>query len=118
MNGKRVQQLISRWYNLLEVGEKTAKTKASQNRDGLRGRITRTTGMPVIFDSDTLESQKHLQAELCIELPELTNLINSQPEIMDGYAWIRDDFIELYFRHFRIIIEKLRRLTTDQTTNM
>lgn len=117
MNETKVRQLIDEWDKLLENGEKTAKVKASKNRDGLEGRITRTTGMPVIFDSDTFDRQNNLMAKLCLELPQFRNLIASQPEIMDGHAWIRDDFIGLYFEHFRIVISKLRQFT-NQTTNV
>jgi hypothetical protein len=117
VNTVKVQQLLDRWDTLLEMGEQTAKTKASKNADGLEGRIRRTTGTPVIFDFDTYENQKYIQNSLCQKLPQYANLIRSTPEIMNGHAWIRNDFIELYFGHFRLVVEKLRRLI-GQTTDV
>jgi len=117
VNDVNIQKLLDQWNTLLKAGEQTAREEANKNIGGLDGRIKRTSGMPVIFDLDTFESQNNLQTELCREMPQFANLIRSQPEIMDGYAWIRSDFIELYFRHFRLVVEKLRQLT-NQTTNV
>lgn len=117
MNTVKVQRLLDKWDTLLEMGEKTAKTKASKNTDGLNGRVRRTTGTPVIFDFDTYKDQKDIQNSLCQELPQYADLIRSTPEIMDGHAWTRGDFIELYFGHFRLVVEKLRRLI-GQTTDV
>ena len=111
MNEVKVQQLLDRWDTLLEIGEQASIEKASKSQDGLDGRIKRTTGTPVIFDSDTFESQNDLQALLCQKIPQFADLIRSKPEIMDGHPWTRGDFIELYFGYFRIVIERLRRLT-------
>lgn len=115
MNTTRVQQLLDRWDTLLEMGEQAAKTKAGKNAGGLEGRIRRTTGTPVIFDLDTYEDQKGIQDSLCQELPQYADLIRSTPEIMDGHAWTRSDFIELYFGHFRLVVDKLRRLISQTT---
>ena|GEM_PF-5616803 len=117
MNTMKVQQLLDRWDTLLEMGEQASKAKASKNADGLEGRIRRTTGTPVIFDFDTYEYQKDIQNSLCQELPQYADLIRSTPEIMDGHAWTRGDFIELYFGHFRLVVEKLRRFI-GQTTDV
>lgn len=113
MNNVSVMQLLDQWYHLLNTGEKASKRKAMQNTGGLIGRIQRTTGSPVIFDSDTCEKQRKIQSDLCKELPKFADLIRGEPEIMDGYAWTRKDFIELYFEHYRIVIEKLKRLIKE-----
>lgn len=110
MNTVKVQQLLDQWDTLLEIGEQTSKTKANKNAKGLWGRIRRTTGTPVIFDFDTYKDQNDIQNSLCQELPQYADLIRSTPEIMDGYAWTRGDFIELYFGHFRLVVDKLRKL--------
>ena len=117
MNGIKIQQLFERWDTVLELGEQTSKTKASKNSEGLNGRIRRTTGVPVVFDLETFEDQKEIQALLCEEMPQYADLIRSKPEIMDGYPWTRGDFIELYFGHFRLVLEKLRRIV-GQTTDV
>lgn len=111
MNTLDVQQLLDQWEVLLDVGKKIAIEKANINKDGLQGRITRTTGVPVVFDFGTYQVQNRLQICLCRKTPQFTNLICSQPELMTGYAWIREDFIDLYFEHYCIVVEKLRRLT-------
>jgi len=99
------------------MGEQASRTKASKNQNGLEGRITRTTGTPVIFDFDAFGNQNAVQSSLCQEIPQYADLIRSKPEIMDGHAWTRGDFIELYFGHFRLVVDKLRRLT-GQTTDV
>ena len=114
MNKIRVRKLLRQWTNLINIGEQTSKIKAAKSGDGLMARIKRTTGQPVIFDFDTYEDQKKIQNELCKELPQWADIIQSQPEIMDGYNWTRRDFIELYFEHFRMVIEKLQQII-DQT---
>lgn len=116
MNEINVRQLLDCWSELLKSGEKIAKEKANKNQNGLDGRIKRTTGAPVIFDSNTFKNQSDIQFLLCRKIPQFANLINSQPEIMDGHPWIRGDFIELYFSYFRLVVEKLRRLISQTTS--
>lgn len=110
MNIVRIQELLRRWTTLIEIGEQASKEKASKNVGGLSGRIRRTTGRSVIFDTNTYENQQKIQNLLCQEIPQWADIIRSQPEIMDGYPWTRSDFIELYFRHFRLVVEKLQRI--------
>lgn len=111
MNAVKVEKLLKQWHVILDIGEHQSKYKASKSRDGLIGRIKRSTGQPVIFDFETYEKQKAIQKTLCLELPEWSDVIRSKPEIMDGYHWTREDFIELYFGYFRIIVDKLQRIT-------
>lgn len=115
MNKNKVQTLIRKWSGLIDVNEAISKEKADQNTDGLRGRIKRTIGTPIVFDLKTHKDQQKIQNALCQELPQWNSLINSQPEIMDGHAWLRGDFIELYAEHFRIVVEKLKRITDKRT---
>lgn len=110
MDKKITEELLRVWTELLVYGEKASITKAESNPDGIDGRIRRTSGQPVIFDSESHKTQLILQDLLCKELPEWANIILSKPEIMDGHKWTRKDFIELYFEHFRIVIEKLERI--------
>lgn len=115
MNRIKIQALLEQWTELINVGEQASKEKADKNGDGLDGRIKRTTGKPVIFDFDTYKNQQKIQNLLCHELPEWTNIIRGQPDIMDNYAWRRGDFIELYYRHFRLIVEKLHRIINNSS---
>ena len=111
MNQTRVQELLKRWSVIIEIGERASRTKASKGGAGLMARIRRTTGKPVIFDFETYEDQKEIQNFLCKELPKWSDIILSKPEIMDGNAWTRGDFIELYYEHFRLVSQKLQRIT-------
>ncbi len=110
MNKPKIQTLLKQWDSLIKIGQKESKGKAGKSPGGLDGRIKRTTGASVIFDSDTFEKQSKIQVALCKELPKWSDLINSQPEIMDGHPWKRGDFIDLYFNHFGMVIEKLNRI--------
>lgn len=110
MNKVKIKILLEQWTDLINIGEQISKEKASKNADGLSGRIRRTTGKPVVFDSETHEDQRAIQNLLCKELPQWADLIHSQPAIMDGYAWTRNDFIDLYFEYFRFVVSKLQRI--------
>lgn len=110
MNKTKIQELLQQWTELINLGKQRSIEKANKSLGGLKGRIKRTTGKPVIFDSSTYKDQQQIQHLLCIELPQLANLIRSQPVIMDGYSWIKNDFIDLYFEHFCLVVEKLQRI--------
>lgn len=110
MNKTRIYELLGDWKLLIRTGENISKAKAEKIDGGLTGRIRRTTGGPVVFDLETYENQKRIQDALCQELAQWSDVIRSQPMIMDGYPWTRNDFIELYFNHFRLVIEKLNRI--------
>lgn len=110
MNKTAVQNLLREWEICIRQGKLRSRQKAHQQKpDGLSGRLKRTVGKPVIFDFEAYSKQKEIQNSLCKEVPELESLIRSEPEIMDGYSWTREDFIDLYFRHFEIVIERIRR---------
>ncbi len=114
MNRIHVYALLEEWEAILNNGQLASLDKATKTAGGLDGRIKRTTGRPVIFDIDSYAKQLSIQNYLCTELPQFADLIRSKPEIMDGYSWIRGDFIELYYDHFRIVVEKLRRFIRQQ----
>lgn len=114
MNTKKINSLLNTWNLIIDIGEKVSIKKASKNKDGLASRIKRKKGKPIIFDCDTYAVQLKIQAALCTELPQFTGIINSQPEIMDGYSWTYCDFVELYYSHFHVVIEKLRRISNTK----
>jgi len=118
MNLDKIFELLDKWDKLIKTGELASLKKAKQRDGGINGRIKRTTGTPIIFDFDTYQQQKKLQSKLCEALPQFADLIRSTPEIMDGYPWICRDFIELYFRHYKIVIKKLRRLITQEKSDV
>lgn len=110
MNTTAIRTLLEQWTTSIDVGEKTSKNNAEKLPDGLLGKIKRATGQPVIFDLETYERQKKLQKAIRQECPQFADLVLSQPEIMDGFHWTRRDFIELYFSHYRLVVEKLHRI--------
>jgi len=113
MNKTKILNLLDQWTAAITTG-RVAATKGARRIDGgLFGRIKRTTGIPVIFDLESYESQTKIQKSLCEELPQWINIINSKPAI-SGYAWVRRDYIELYFNHFRLVVEKLHGIINRQ----
>ena len=108
-NSIHIRKLLDQWTILLQNGEKMCKKKIEKRPGGLNSRIKRTTGKPIIFDANTYEAQQKIQKTLCMELPHLSHIIRSNPEIMNGYAWLCKDFIELYFLHFRLVVAKIRK---------
>lgn len=115
MSTIKIETLLEQWIDLIDISEEVSREKAGKNNNGLSGRIKRTTGNPIIFDLETHRSQKTIQNLLCQELPQWADLVRSQPDIMDGYQWTRKDFIDLYFGHFRLIIEKLQQIINQIT---
>lgn len=110
MDTSQAQILLYKWSDIIIKGKLISKEKAQRTINGLAGRIKRTTGQPIVFDIETHNQQQIIQNSLCLELPQWADLIRSQPAIMDGYSWTRNDFIDLYFEYFSLIIEKLRRI--------
>ncbi len=110
MNKVVVKELLAEWTELLEQSKKACLKKAGKIFGGLKRRITRTSGKPVVFDFKTYGQQQKIQDALCVELPKWADLIRSEPEIMNGYSWTSEDFIDLYHSHFAIVVEKLNRV--------
>ncbi len=110
MNKNKIHILLNRWTMTVDAGIEISKEKARKSLGGLYGRIKRTRGRPVVFDCETYNEQKDFQNQLCGELPQWADVIRSEPEIMDGYAWTRADFIDLYYSHYIVVIERLRRI--------
>lgn len=116
MDKQKVYRLLSEWRMLIEVGTEFSIQKADRQPGGLSGRINRTTGHPVVFDSGTYQQQITIQKQLCIELPRWSDLIQSQPAIMDGHRWNRKDFIELYYSHYHLVVDKLKQIMNHITS--
>ncbi len=110
MNVVVVKELLAEWIELIDESKKACIKKARKAADGLKKRIKRTSGKPVVFDFKTYEQQQRIQNALCAELPKWADLIRSEPEIMNGYSWTSSDFIDLYHSHFIVVVEKLNRI--------
>jgi len=105
-----VKELLAQWIELIDDSKKACIKKAGKQVDGLKRRIRRTSGKPVVFDFETYERQQKIQNELCVELPKWADLIRSEPEIMNGFSWTIADFIDLYHSHFVVVVEKIGRV--------
>lgn len=116
MNTIVVKELLAEWAELIVDSKKACRKKANQTAGGLHRRIKRTSGKPVVFDFRTYEEQQKIQKALCVELPGWSDLIRSEPEIMNGYSWTSKDFIDLYHSHFTVVVEKLGRILLQQDT--
>ena len=114
MNEVVVKELLAEWAELIEKSKKACRKKAGKTPDGLKRRIKRTSGKPVVFDFKTYEQQQKIQNALCAELPKWADLIRSEPEIMNGYSWTSADFIDLYHSHFAVVVEKLNRVVLQK----
>lgn len=110
MNTIVVKELLMEWTELIGDSKRACLKKAGKATDGLKRRIKRTLGKPIVFDFKTYEQKQIIQNALCAELPEWADLIRSEPEIMDGYKWTSKDFIDLYHSHFIVVVEKLNRI--------
>lgn len=111
-----VKKLLLEWEELIVDSKKACLKKANQTVGGSYRRIKRTSGKPVVFDFKTYKEQQKIQQTLCSELPEWSDLIRSEPEIMNGYSWTTKDFIDLYHSHFTVVVEKLGRIILQQDT--
>lgn len=109
MSEAGILELLNEWGELIDESEAVSLYNIGKMPGSFGERIRRVDGQHVIFDGDGHSLQKRLQTKLCLMLPGLKNVICSTPELMDGYQWTRKDFAGLYYEHFRIVIEKLRR---------
>lgn len=116
MNTVVIKELLLEWAELIVDSKKACRRKAKQTAGGLHRRIKRTFGKHVVFDFKTYEEQQKIQKALCVELPEWSDLICSEPEIMNGYSWTSKDFIDLYHSHFNVVVEKLGRILLREDT--
>ncbi|KKN98850.1 hypothetical protein LCGC14_0140910 [marine sediment metagenome] len=113
----KTKELLSQWRAQLSIGQCASTIKAKNCPGGLLGRIKRTKGQVIVFDITTYTNQVKIQTSLCKELPQWADLIKSQPTIMDGFAWTRQDYIYLYYSYFHMVVEKLRRIVESEISN-
>jgi len=104
-----IAELLNKWETIIRTGKKESLKKANSYTGGLSARITQLDRFPIVFDHKFDGEQKRIQKNITNESPELNNLINTLPEILRGYKWTRKDYIDLYFNHYSIVIEKIRK---------
>lgn len=106
MNKTRVDGLLSEWDFVLEDFSTRTIKQAELFANGPNTRIHRVEGPPLVFDITSSNKQKQIQESLSKELPDLKELINSEPAIQ-GHAWTVGDYVELYVEHYKLVIQKV-----------
>jgi len=110
MNIIKIQGLLDEWKEALMVGRERAEENISAFELGPNTRVKKTDDVTV-FDFKTADDQYLIQQQLCSELPLLSHLITSKPAI-EGYQWRAGDYIDLYFDHYQLVVEKSEEAIT------
>jgi hypothetical protein len=74
--------------------------------------IHETAGKPYVFSYEYMITLTVIQHDLCKFVPHLKNYILADTNI-DG-EWPIVDYLELYVEYYRMLIDKIYRLTRDQ----
>ncbi len=109
-----IQLLLDSWIEVNKTCAKDSRKNALRMKDGLEGRIIIKDKRRVIFDYPSDKRQLDIQQKLCHFRPDLTTLIISEPEIFEE-EWNIEDYLELCYNHYLIVIEKLRRIINAET---
>lgn len=112
MGSEDIQKLLLEWEGVLVATETNVEGKIDDYSDGRHTRIGRTDGAPVIFDLTTSLRQKNIQEQLCTAMPQLAELIKSEPATQ-GYQWKVSDYVELYLQHYRLVIQKIKETISN-----
>lgn len=102
-----VKTLLEEWETVLKENLHRSSDNAINQCGSLNNKIQDPKGECVIFDSKGYVKQTHIQGKLAKLLPNLRNIIYSEPNIND-YKWTIKDYLQLYFSHYTIVIEKIR----------
>lgn len=108
MNTTHIDSLLKAWELLLGSGLVSSCNNMEKTliRDP-DSRINRIENPPVIFDRHFYTEQKAIQELLTKQYPEYSHIINSVPALT-GYEWKIMDYIDLYFKHFHLVVKKLK----------
>jgi len=106
MNEFKVQKTLNRWYDL-----NAERHKACIELTSDRDRVLISTNT-IVLDSKGHTQQQEIRTELCKELPQLRDLINSEP-YLENLEWKTMDCIEIVFSHYNLVIEKIRDFLRD-----
>jgi hypothetical protein len=112
---EEIQLSLDCWTEVIKTCAKDSIKNASRMKGGLDTRVE-ATGKKQIFDYVSEKRQKEIQNRLYYLMPEHTMLIASEPCILDE-EWNVSDYIELYYNHYALVIEKLRKIN-DEMHNM
>jgi len=106
MNEFKVQQLLNKWYDLTAATHKSCLENTKQT-----DRIIVQDNKIGVPDYAKQEQQKIVD-ELCQELPQLEELIRSEP-YLENLEWKTMDCIEIVFNHYNLVIQKVRDFLRD-----
>lgn len=113
---KTVRELLNIWKGILKGGQERSEARIeSVLAKYPNQKIHRTSGTPIIFDKTCSQEQRSIQRILCNYMPEHRNLIESEPDLT-GYQWKISDYVELYFNHYYLVIEKLGEVIGNVST--
>lgn len=112
LKNSTVGELIAEWLKVIILGTQQSRANAKKMTDGLQTRIRPKQNKLKVLDHKTHIRQKKIQELLTKKLPHLKDLIHSEPAITD-HDWQASDYIELYYEHFTIVIQKLCEITTS-----
>jgi hypothetical protein len=116
-NFEEVQLLIDSWIEIIKTCARDSIKNASKMKNGLDSRIFSNDGKKIIFDYVSEKRQKEIQNKLYYLRPDLTELISSEPPILDE-EWNVKDYIELYHNHYMLVVEKLRKIINAELRGM
>lgn len=113
VNYNKAIDLLNRWEKVNKENAKNSREKAISLKGGLDGRVKIKNGEITIYDYKTTKQQEHIQKELISILPEKYKaVIISEPAITD-FNWTVKDYLELYFGHYKTVIDKLRGIVEN-----
>lgn len=107
-----VGELIGEWLKVIILGTQQSRKNVKKMSDGLQTRIRPKENKLKILDHKTHIKQKEIQAALAKKLPDLKELIYSEPAITD-HDWKASDYMELYYEHYTIVVQKICEMTTN-----
>jgi hypothetical protein len=105
-----VQKMLKHWMDLLDEGQVNAVARARRMKHGLQTKVRDTAERPYVLDHKFDSSQRKMQQALERAMPQYKHIIWSTPAT-GGFEWKVGDYIELYFDHYRIVIQKLGEMT-------
>lgn len=107
-----IEALLSCWEHIMEEDAHIVRDKIAQLPGGINGRLKRMTGSVIVFNAEGRKQLQNIRLAITKMVPELKNLIMSDPDfLLEGHPWKRGDYVELYFEHYKILVDKIRQKT-------
>jgi len=107
VNSTKIKIILENWKQAIILGKKEAIEKINKMPDGKSGRIKRIVGSDIVFDLKYYRNLLAFRDQLCLELPHIADIIRSDPNLLDGYTWTRGDYVDLYFSHYEMVVDKI-----------